>query len=58
MYESILVGFDESQYSKAALIEAANWTKRHGGKVILVHAVYFDPYERIWIIAPSTGAFV
>ena len=51
MYESILVGFDESQYSKAALIEAANWTKRHGGKVILVHAVYFDPEE--FGIAPA-----
>jgi len=45
MYETILVGFDDSQYSKAALIEAANWIKRHGGKLILVHAVYFDTEE-------------
>ncbi len=51
MYENILVGFDESQYSKAALIEASNWIKRHGGKVILVHAVYFDPEE--FGIAPA-----
>ena len=45
MYERILVGFDESQYSKAALIEASNWVKRHGGTVILAHAVYFDTEE-------------
>lgn len=45
MYETILVGFDDSNSSKAALIEASNWIKRHGGKVILVHAVYFDPEE-------------
>ncbi len=51
MYENILVGFDESRYSKAALIEASNWIKRHGGKVILVHAVYFDPEE--FGIAPA-----
>ena len=45
MYETILVGFDDSQYSKAALIEASNRIKRHGGKLILVHAVYFDAEE-------------
>jgi nucleotide-binding universal stress UspA family protein len=45
MYETILVGFDDSQHSKAALIEASNWIKRHGGKLILVHAVYFDAEE-------------
>ncbi|MBI5739566.1 MAG: universal stress protein [Nitrospirae bacterium] len=45
MYETILVGFDESQSSRAALIEAANRVKRHGGKLILVHAVYFDTEE-------------
>ncbi len=45
MYETILVGFDDSLPSKAALIEASNWIKNHGGKVILVHAVYFDTEE-------------
>ncbi|MBI4824985.1 MAG: universal stress protein [Nitrospirae bacterium] len=45
MYKNILVGFDDSQYSKAALIEAANWIKRHGGKLILAHAVFFDTEE-------------
>lgn len=45
MYETILVGFDESDSSKAALSEAAHWIKRHGGNIILVHAVYFDEEE-------------
>ena len=45
MYKTILVGFDDSLPSKAALIEASNWVKRNGGKVILVHAVYFDTEE-------------
>ena len=45
MYKTILVGFDDSLPSKAALTEASNWVKRHGGKVILVHAVYFDTEE-------------
>ncbi|HXX81873.1 MAG TPA: universal stress protein [Thermodesulfovibrionales bacterium] len=45
MYETILVGFDESNSSKAALSEAAHWIKRHGGNIILVHAVYFDEEE-------------
>ncbi|HXX54320.1 MAG TPA: universal stress protein [Thermodesulfovibrionales bacterium] len=45
MYETILVGFDESSSSNAALTEAAHWVKRHGGRIILVHAVYFDEEE-------------
>lgn len=45
MYKNILVGFDDSQSSKAALIEASNWVKRHGGNLILVHAVYFNSEE-------------
>ena len=45
MYETILVAFDDSQYSKAALIESSNRVKRHGGSVILVHGVYFDEEE-------------
>jgi nucleotide-binding universal stress UspA family protein len=45
MYETILVAFDDSQYSKAALIESSNRVRRHGGRIILVHAVYFDEEE-------------
>lgn len=51
MYERLLVGLDDSQASKAAMIEAANWVKRHGGKVVLVYAVYFDSEE--FGIAPT-----
>jgi nucleotide-binding universal stress UspA family protein len=51
MYKTLLVGFDDSQASKAAMIEAANWVKRHGGKVVLVHSVYFDSEE--FGIAPT-----
>lgn len=51
MYKTLIVGFDDSQASKAAMVEAANWVKRHGGKVVLVHAVYFDSEE--FGIAPT-----
>jgi nucleotide-binding universal stress UspA family protein len=51
MYKTLLVGFDDSQPSKAALAEAANWIRRHGGDMILVHAVYFDTEE--FGIAPT-----
>lgn len=45
MYGKILVAFDDSEFSKAALTESSNWIRRHGGKAILVHAVYFDEEE-------------
>lgn len=45
MYENIVVAFDGSDYSKAALLEASNWIKRHGGSAVLVHAVFFDEEE-------------
>lgn len=45
MYKTILVGFDDSISSKAALTEASYWVKKHGGKIILVHAVFFDTEE-------------
>ncbi|HEX8949077.1 MAG TPA: universal stress protein [Dissulfurispiraceae bacterium] len=45
MYKKILVGFDDSNPSRAALAESSNWAKEHGGRLILVHAVYFDPEE-------------
>lgn len=51
MYKTLLVGIDDSQPSKAALAEAANWVKRHGGDLILVYAVYFDSEE--FGIAPT-----
>jgi len=51
MYNSIVVGFDESMPSKAALKEASLWIKNHGGKLVLVHAVYFDKEE--FAILPS-----
>ncbi|HYA32119.1 MAG TPA: universal stress protein [Thermodesulfovibrionales bacterium] len=51
MYQTIVVGYDESISSKAALTEASHWVKRHGGKVVLVHAVFFDEEE--FGIAPT-----
>jgi nucleotide-binding universal stress UspA family protein len=51
MYNSIVVGYDESLSSKAALKEASLWIKKHGGKLYLVHAVFFDQEE--FAILPS-----
>lgn len=51
MYSAIVVGYDESESSKAALREAAFRVKNHGGKLYLVHAVYFDKEE--FAILPS-----
>ena len=45
LYSNIVIGFDGSEYSRAALIESSNWIKRHGGKAVMVHAVYFDEEE-------------
>ena len=45
MYNSIVVGYDESFSSKAALKEASRWVNVHGGKIFLVHAVFFDQEE-------------
>ena len=45
MYENIVVAFDNTPYSHAALLEAANWVKAHGGRVSLVHAVFFNEEE-------------
>lgn len=45
MYNSIVVGYDESLSSKAALKEASRWIKAHGGKLTLIHAVFFDQEE-------------
>jgi nucleotide-binding universal stress UspA family protein len=51
MYNSIVVGYDESISSKAALKEASLRVKQHSGKLFLVHAVYFDQEE--FAILPS-----
>jgi nucleotide-binding universal stress UspA family protein len=45
MYSKLLVGFDDSPASRAALLEAAYWVKKHGGELALVHAVFFDTEE-------------
>lgn len=45
MYKTILIGIDNSSSSDVALLEASSWVKKHGGKIILVHAVYFDTEE-------------
>jgi nucleotide-binding universal stress UspA family protein len=44
-YSTIVVAFDDSDFSRAALAEAACRARKHGGKVIMVHAVYFDEEE-------------
>lgn len=45
MYEKIVIGVDSSEYSKAAVIEAANRLRKHGGSAVLVHGVFFDEEE-------------
>lgn len=45
MYKNIVVGFDNTEYSKAAVIEVSNRVKSQGGKFILVHAVHFEEEE-------------
>jgi len=51
MYNTIVVGYDESESSRAALKEAALRVKSRNGKLYLVHAVYFDQEE--FAILPS-----
>ncbi len=51
MYTSIVIGYDESQSSKAALQAVSSRVKRQGGSIVLVHAVYFDKEE--FAILPS-----
>jgi nucleotide-binding universal stress UspA family protein len=51
MYNTIVVAFDGSEFSRAALRESAKWIKTHGGKAILLHAVFFDEQE--FAIAPD-----
>jgi nucleotide-binding universal stress UspA family protein len=51
MYNNIVVAFDDSEFSKAALTESAYWIKKHGGHILLVHAVFFDEEE--FVISPE-----
>ena len=51
MYNTIVVGYDESESSRAALKEASLRVKEKNGKLYLVHAVYFDQEE--FAILPS-----
>jgi len=51
MYENIVIAYDDSEFSKAALLESSGWIKRHGGKAVLVHSVFFDEEE--FVIAPE-----
>lgn len=39
MYKTIVVGFDNSEFSKAALTESSKLAKKHNGQVIIVHAI-------------------
>ncbi len=45
MYKTIVVGYDDSEFSKAALTESSKWIKRHGGTAVFVHAVFFNEEE-------------
>jgi nucleotide-binding universal stress UspA family protein len=51
MYRKLIVGFDESPTSHAALLEAAHWVRRHGGEIVLVNVSFFDTEE--YGIAPE-----
>jgi nucleotide-binding universal stress UspA family protein len=51
MYNNIVVAYDDSEFSKAALLESSCWIKRHGGKAVLVHSVFFDEEE--FVIDPG-----
>ncbi len=44
-YRNIILGFDDSKYSRAALVETLSWAKAHDSKVTIVHAVFFDSEE-------------
>jgi len=45
MYKYIVIAYDDSEFSKAALSEASCWLKNHGGKAVLAHSVFFDKEE-------------
>ncbi len=45
MYQNLLVPYDDSAFSQAALLEAAHWNRRHQGTLTILHAVFFDTEE-------------
>ena len=45
MYRNLLVPYDDSEFSRAALLEAGHWTRRHQGTLTILHAVFFDTEE-------------
>ena len=47
MYDNILVAYDDSEFSKAALSAASCWIGRNGGTLFLVHAVHLNEEEFI-----------
>ncbi|HTZ18979.1 MAG TPA: universal stress protein [Dissulfurispiraceae bacterium] len=51
MYENIVVAFDGFDFSRAALQQSAKWVRTHGGRITLLHAVFFDEQE--FAIAPD-----
>ena len=51
MYKNIVIAYDDSEFSKAALLESTCLIKRYGGKAVLVHSVFFDEEE--FVIDPS-----
>ncbi len=51
MYKNIVIAYDDSEFSKAALLESSHWIIRHGGKAILVYSVFFDEEE--FVIDPG-----
>lgn len=50
-YQNIILAFDDSKFSRAALVEALHWAEMHGSKITIVHAVFFDSEE--FSIAPN-----
>ena len=44
-YKNIVLAYDDSKYSKAALIETLHWAEAHDSKVTVVHAVFYDSDE-------------
>ncbi|HKN18318.1 MAG TPA: universal stress protein [Dissulfurispiraceae bacterium] len=47
MYGNIVVAYDDSECSRAALLESSHWIKRHGGRAALVYSVFFDAEELV-----------
>jgi nucleotide-binding universal stress UspA family protein len=45
MYKKLLVAYDGSEPSAAAVMEAALWVRKHKGELTLLHVVYFDSEE-------------